>query len=720
MSKKRLLLVDGNALLYRAYHAFPKELTTSTGETIGAVYGFTRILLSTLKTLKPTSVAVCFDLKGPTFRHKQFEAYKGTRQKMPDDLASQIARTHEIVEKLEFPIYTAEGFEADDVIGTIAGQATKHDKETEVVILTGDQDILQLVTDRILVYMPVTSSKTPVMYTPEKVQERYGFAPNQIVEYKALRGDTSDNIPGVPGIGEVTATKLVQTYGDIEKLYLTIENETPDDIKPGILSKLKEHKESAFLSRELATIVTIAPVTFDADCCALELKAPESLIALFKQLGFKSLLNDLPVSHRILSHATDVFSATEPEEAQPARPQSKSDEINQEVAPVLRKMEKRGVTLDCDYLKQLEKEFTTEIEKIKAHMFDLAGEEFNPDSPQQIAHTFYETLKIPTTFVRKGKTGYTTDAATMQKLATEYPIATLLLQYRELTKLLNTYVKPLQLVVDEHGRVHTSYAPDTSSGRLSSRDPNLQNIPIRSEQGKRLRKAFVAEKGKVLLAADYSQLELRVAAHLSGDHIMKEAFQAGRDFHTETAERMGVDRRMAKIINFSILYGKGAFGFAVDMNITVPEAKKYIEQYFATFPELRKYLDKVLEDTRKNGYAETMFGHRRSFPDITSSNFQRRSAAEREALNMPIQGTGADILKMAMIELENNLEKTGAQMILTVHDELVLEVPEDEVPEVSVILHDTMKNVVTLDVPLEVTVKLGCNWAEMEPISLPS
>lgn len=715
MNKKTLLLIDGNALLYRAFYAFPKELSTPTGEIVGAVYGFSRILLSTLKTLDPDAIAVCFDLKGPTFRHIQYPEYKGTRQKMPDELAGQIKRTHEIVEHFEFPIYTAETFEADDVIGTLAKQAAESDPAQKVIILTGDQDILQLVNKQVSVYMPAMGfNKKAVLYTPELVQEKYGFLPDKIIEYKALRGDPSDNIPGVTGVGEVTAKKLIEQFGTIDEIYKNLDSA---ELKPALLTKLKTSKDQAFLSRELATIVCTAPVTYEDGHCKLELKDPQKLILLFQELGFKSLMRDLPVSHRILSEATDIFTAdptTNPEDL------SESEKTDQKLLPILREMETRGVKLDCAYLKTLEQEFSLELEIMKKELFDLAGEEFNPDSPSQVAHTFYETLGIPTTYVRKGKTGFTTDAATLTDLSKSFPIAGLLLRYRELTKLLNTYVKPLQLLVDENSRIHTSYAPDTTSGRISSRDPNLQNIPVRTEQGRRIRTAFVAEKEHILVAADYSQIELRIAAHLSGDKTMATAFKNGDDFHSETATRMGVDRRMAKIINFSILYGKGAYGFSQDMGISVPEAKQYIDQYFLAFPKLRLYLDSILESARKNGFTETLYGRKRYFPDITASNYQRRSAAEREALNMPIQGTAADVLKLAMVALEPILKEKAPQahMILTVHDELVLEVPENQKEAVAKILANTMKSIVTLDVPLEVTVKSGPNWSEMSELTL--
>lgn len=714
----RLLLVDGNALLYRAYFAFPKELTTPKGELIGAVYGFTRILLGSIKTLKPDALAVSFDLRGPTFRHKQYAAYKATRQKMPDELASQIKRTHELVEHLECPIYTLEGFEADDLIGTLATQAAELDPNNTVVILTGDQDILQLVNEQVSVYMPSSATKSVVLYTPEGVIEKYGFTPIQIIEYKALRGDPSDNIPGVPGIGEVTATKLIQEFGTITDLYKALEAGKAEHLKTGVKQKLIEHKASAFLSHDLATIRINAPISFDPGKTKLELLHPEKLVSLFQELGFKSLIHELPGSHKLVAEAADIFSAEAATPDLPVEPPSESAEIDQRLAPILREMESHGVKVDRSYLKKLEAEFDTELTAIKERLHEWAGEVFNPDSPQQVGHILYEVLHIPTTNVRKGKTGFTTDATTLQELASEYPIAQELLNYRELMKLQTTYIRPLPELLDEHDRVHTSYSPDTSTGRISSKNPNLQNIPIRSEQGLRIRKAFIAEPGKVLVGADYSQIELRIAAHLSNDLVMKEAFSKGTDFHAETAARMNVDRRTAKVINFSILYGKGAFGFARDLGITVAEAKSYIEQYFKAYPALRPYLDKVLTEAREKGYAETLLGRRRYFPDLTARNFQHRSAAEREAMNLPIQGTGADILKKAMCILDERLKKElpTTYLILTVHDELILEVPQTEQTQAATILHDVMTSTNPLSVPLEVTVKAGLTWADMQEL----
>jgi 5'-3' exonuclease len=721
MNQKTLLIVDGHALVYRAYHAFPKELTSPDGLPVGAAFGFCRILFSSIRTLKPTHLLVTFDTSAPTFRHTSYADYKATRSATPEELTAQLPVVHRIVDAMEAPVLSMDGYEADDLIGTVAHQVEKEHPDVRVIILSADQDLLQLVTDQTAVYSPGIAPKQPTLFTPAAVQEKYGFAPKQMIEYKALRGDPSDNLPGVPGIGEVTAKQLLGQFGTIDTLYTALEKGTPEGIKPGILQKLRDHQKEARLSRELATICVDAPLTFELDPCRLEMQHPENLVDIFQELNFKSLLSELPGSHKIAAVAADVFGSPTPEEAVQITtpPNSESAAFDAAVAPILRGMEERGVRVDTKYLAKLQVEFAEQTGALTEQLYEQAGQPFNTDSPQQVGHILYEVLKAPTTWVRKGKTGYTTDADTLNKLAAEFPIAKTLLTYRELTKLQNTYVKPLQEMVDEKSRVHTSYAPDTATGRISSRNPNLQNIPSRSEQGRRIRRAFTTDTGWELIAADYSQFELRIAAHLSQDPVLLEAFRSGNDFHSETAARVGVDRRTAKVINFSILYGKGAFSFANDLGISMDAAKQYIEQYFATFKGLRVYLDKVLQDSRERGYGETMYGRRRPFPDLLSSNYQRRAAAEREALNLPIQGSQADMLKKAMSDVDKAFRdaQSEANMILTVHDELVLECPKAEVASAAKLLVTTMEQAAQLDVPVIVEAKTGHNWDEMTPIA---
>jgi DNA polymerase I-like protein with 3'-5' exonuclease and polymerase domains len=695
----KVLLIDGNALLYRAYHAFPKELTTPSGLPSGAIYGFTRILLSTIKYLNPEEVAVSFDLAAPSFRKELFPEYKANRQKMPDDLQVQIETTHQLVELLEIPIYAVEGFEADDCLGSIARQVSEQNKQA--IIVSGDQDLLQLVDQNILVFSPGKTIAESVLYTPAKVIQKYGFTPKQMLDYKALRGDPSDNIPGVSGIGEIGAKELIQQFQSLENLYSNLDQVT----KPTLKAKLETGKAMAFLSYNLATIDQAAPVTYLAKECELKLEHPRKLTSFLQSLGFKSLLQELPASHKLVSQAAEIFAPAESDT-------SESLLIDSKLAPVLRQMEETGAKIDRPYLKQLEKEFTQDIQKIQAKIYLLAGENFNLDSPSQISHIFYENLAMPTKGIKKRKSFFSTDAQSLTKLSLEYPIAKLLLSYRELSKLNSTYVLPLQTLADTKSRVHTSYAPDTTTGRLSSKNPNLQNIPIRTEQGRRIRHAFVADLQKILISADYSQIELRVAAALSADSAMQKIFQAGGDFHQETAEKMQVDRRVAKIINFSILYGKGAFGFAEDMQISVSEAQKYIDNYFQTFPQLRVYLDQIIKDGENNGYLETLFGRRKYFPNLKASQYLLRNAAKREALNYPIQGTAADILKLAMLKVDQNLNGLG-KLILTVHDELIVETPLENQDQVKQILKQNMEQAVKLSVPLKVKIAVGQNWGEL-------
>jgi DNA polymerase I-like protein with 3'-5' exonuclease and polymerase domains len=709
----KLLLIDGNALFYRAYHAFPKELTTPDGHPSGAAFGFTRILLAAIKQHKPTHLIACFDTKGGTFRDDFYSAYKATRAAMPEELASQVPIIWNIVDTLEIPRVSVEKYEADDLIGTLAHQAETH-KDLEVVILSGDQDLVQLVTPQVSLFSPAMGFSKAVLYTPEKVVEKYTFTPLQMIDYKALRGDSSDNILGVPGIGEVTAKQLLAQFKTLSSLYEALKAGDPPGIASGVLKKLRSGEESAHLSYRLATIATDAPISLDLTPAQLRIEHPEKLVSLFEKLGFKSLINELPSSHKLATAVADVFGSPtdHPEES---NAKDASTTLDTQLAPILRKIEEHGVMVDLPYLKQLENEFAAEISDIKEALTKEAGQDFNPDSPAQVGTILYDVLKVPTLGISKGKTGYTTNADTLEKIKDDYPIAELLLKYREVTKLQSTYIKPLQELADGASRIHTSYAPDTATGRISSRNPNLQNIPVRSEQGKRIRQAFIAPENHLLLAADYSQIELRVAAHLSGDMVMIEAFKSGKDFHAETAERMGVDRRVAKIINFSILYGKGAYGFSQDLGISMAEAKQYIDQYFTTFKGLKKYIDTLLAQAKVDGFATTLMGRKRLLPDLSASNFQRRSAAEREAVNLPIQGTAAEILKKAMIDLSGKLR--DGKIILTVHDELVLEVPEKNLEDTAKLLKQTMESAITLTVPVEVQLKSGKDWANLESLN---
>jgi len=702
-----LLLVDGNALLYRAFHAYPPTLTLADGTPINAVYGFTRILLTTLKQLQPTHLIVCLDPAGGNFRSELDDKYKATRKPMPDEMAQQIPHLHEVIDALEVPKIIVPLYEADDCIGTLCRQYADM-KDLKISILSGDQDLVQLITDQVSLILPGIGARKEYVLTPETTKEKYGFEPVQMIEYKALAGDSSDNIPGVRGVGEKSAKALIEQFETVTKLYEALEAGT-DDLAAGLRAKLIAGKEDAIRSHDLATIRTDVSLEVPIESARLSLENPAQLVGVFTRFRFTSLLNELPKTQRTLALASAVFEAEETN----APERRDENPLHQKLAPILREMEKHGVLIDRPYLKKLEGEFKTELDTIIKKIHDLAGEEFTINSPKQVAHILYEKMGISTSGVRKGKTGYTTDAETLRDLATEHPIAQAILDFRERDKLLNTYILPLQELADENDRLHTTYAPDTTTARVSSKNPNLQNIPVRTDLGKRIRQAFIAPKGEVLVSADYSQIELRLAAHFSGDEELIKIFKEGRDIHTETAERMGVDRRTAKIINFSVLYGTSAFGFARAIGVSVAEAQEYITKYFESYPKLKPYLDGVVAKAKEDGYVETLLGNLHSYPNLLSPVYVLRSAAEREVMNFPIQGSGADVQKKAIVDLAAKLKKDPSlgTLILTVHDELVLEVPKESAEKAAQVLKEVMESAVELKVPLVVETEIAERWS---------
>lgn len=700
--RDKLLIVDGHALIHRAFHAIPSSLTTGEGVPTGAVYGFTRLLLAALKLSAPTFVVVTFDSRGPTFRHEKFDGYKAHRQRPDDDLLVQIPLVKEVVASLSIPKYEVPGFEADDLIGTVSRQAVA--EQVDVLILTGDMDMLQLVDDHTVVLAPRKGMSDPALYTPESVREKYGFGPEKVTFYKALKGDPSDNIPGVPGIGDITARKIVVATPSLDALYQELSGgQRPGGISDKIAEKILANEEVARLSLELATIDRDAPVSFDALTCRTHEYDRETAVDLFVKLGFRSLLRELP-GYTVTGGET-LFNPAELETARPVQP------LDQEVEPSLRAIEQKGVLINQDYLAKLDLEWRQEMQAGCARIHQLAGRDFNVDSSRQLAGILYDELKLPTDEVKKGKTGYTTDAHTLHKLKDLHPIIPAVLNYRELAKLVSTYTTPLPKLVGEDGRLHTTYTTDTSTGRLSSKNPNLQNIPIRSEKGQLIRKAFVAAPGKILVRADYSQIELRVVAHLARDPQMIASFRAGKDIHAATSEAMGVDRRVAKIINFSLLYGKGAYGLSEDIGCSREEAAAFIKQYFAAFPGVEKWIEETLRFLGRHGYVETLFGLKRHFPGTKGTKPNRYSRFGREAINLPVQGTAAEILKRAMIEIHHD-SRLHDTMILTVHDELVLEVPRAQVEQAGRRLKEIMEKTTTLVVPLLVEVGTGENWGD--------
>jgi DNA polymerase I len=934
MSMKKLVLIDGHALAYRVFFALPlQSFTTKQGEPTNATYGFTRTLLELILGGEPPQyLAVSFDV-GATFRDDMFAEYKGTREKMPDELRVQIDRIRQVVRAFNIPVLELEGYEADDVLGTIARQAKAH--AVPVHIITGDRDLLQLVDDNTRVELPAgRGERLPQIYDEPAVLDKLGVRPDQVVDYKALIGDTSDNIPGVPGIGPKTAVKLLADYGTLDGVYEHI-----DDIKGTLHNKLAEGKESAYLSYHLARIVTDAPIELDLEACLTQSYDPGPVVALFQELEFRSLsdrlagqvsedgrmvtpeevketrvvvvrsqkeLDDLvkklaaaeaisfdvettgldeqaaelvgiclaveppvgyyvPVGHLAGQAQNDsgqmalfageaklaegqlpldtVLDALRPAMTNPAIPKiahnAKYDyailrrydipvapldfdtmiaewltdpaskhlglkdlafhrlgvqmteistflgrgqpyqsfaevpiedaapygaadadmtlrlarvlgpeleemgltrllvEIEMPLIPVLADMEREGIAIDPSFFKQMSLEMDARLVELEKHIHDIAGEPFNINSTQQLSHVLFVKLKLPHDGIRKNKSGHYSTAADvleeLRRVEGDLGIVAAIIEYRELGKLKSTYVDALpQMINPRTGRIHTSFNQTGAiTGRLASSSPNLQNIPIRTEVGQQIRRGFVARPGWHFLAADYSQVELRVLAHISQDEALLEAFRQDQDIHRTTAAAVyGVpveevtynQRRFAKAVNFGLIYGMGPFRLARDSELTLAEAENYIDAYFKRFPGIRRYLDETRQRARQQGYVETLLGRRRYFPIFTvtagqssSSNRQLEMRAEREAVNHPIQGTAADIIKLAMIELHRLLtEQYQARLLLQVHDELVLEVPDEELDRVRPLVIDTMSQAFPLDVPLKVEASTGRNWLELK------
>ena len=580
--QKKLVLIDGNALFHRAFHAFARaDLRTPKGEPTTAVYGFAVMLLNIYTKLKPDYIAVAFDTGKPTFRHEEFVEYKATRPETHQDLISQIPRIQELVETFNIPVFAKDGFEADDIIGTLSAQAPT---TVDTYIATGDMDALQLVDDHTYVYGPGKSFADVIIYDRAMVLEKKGMTPEQVIDFKGLRGDASDNIPGVPGIGEITAKKLLAEYGTMEGVYENI-----DKITGRTHDLLVANKKQAIQSKRLATILRDMPITLDLKKSeAVEFDA-NKVRQLFGDLGFRSLVNKIPNGTLTVESAQPSFFEQVPPRKAVAGRKSYTEQLDDQLEPVLRKMESAGILLDVARLEKLNAEIVKKIAKAEKAIYKHAKQEFNINSPIQLADVLYNKLKLPTLEISKTKTGYSTGVAELEKLFDKHPIIKHILQYRESEKLRSTYLEPLPKLVDKDGRIHTHYRQDTATGRLSSKDPNLQNIPIRSESGAEIRKAFIAPAGFKLLSADYSQIELRVVASLAKDQSMITTFKRGEDIHARVAAEVNnvpIDkvtkdmRRDAKVINFGIIYGVSAWGLAARTEMNVIEATDYINRYF--------------------------------------------------------------------------------------------------------------------------------------------
>lgn len=769
MTLKTLLLIDAYAMIYRAYYAFIRApRMNSRGENTSAIFGFVVTFEDLLKRLKPSHIAVAFDPAGPTFRHEAFEAYKAQRQETPEDIRWAVPRIKQILQAMNIPVIEVPGYEADDVIGTLAHKAEA--EGFEVYMATPDKDYGQLVTEHIFMYRPRHTGGFEKL-GPVEVCDKYGLqSQSQVIDLLGLMGDSSDNIPGCKGVGEKTAVQLLQQFGSIDNLLANT-----DQLKGALQRKVQEQVDEIRFSRFLATIKTDIPMVFDAQSLVYRERDWEQLAPIYRELEFNSLLKQAPTFIADDSAVTksskkakpqeatlDLFApiATEEPTVQPLEDDNtearlvsyllnpevafnphqpvKWDEIKADTAlwnlyqevelplvEVLQDMEQTGVRIDVEMLKQAEIQLNNELQVLEEQIYTSAGLTFNINSPKQVGEVLFDQLRLDTK-AKKSKTGqYSTSEEVLLALKSKHEVVGLILAYRELKKLISTYIAALPTYINpETGKIHTTYNQTvTATGRLSSSNPNLQNLPIRSERGQLIRQAVIPDDGCLFLSADYSQIELRLMAHFSQDPHLVEAFRSGQDIHAATAAKIfnipiehvsKEQRRQAKTANFGIIYGISAFGLAQQLDCSRSEAKALIDGYFAAFPGVIDYIERQKELARQQGYAITLFGRRRYLPDILSHNATVRSFAERNAVNSPIQGTAADIIKMAMVTIHRRLKEEGlkAQMIMQVHDELNFNVPVDEVDRVREIVVGEMENVVHLTVPLIAECGVGSNWLE--------
>lgn len=877
---KKLVLIDGHSILNRAFYGVP-DLTNSEGIHTNAIYGFLNIMFKILDEEKPEHLVVAFDLSAPTFRHKMFEGYKGTRKPMPSELKQQVPLIKEVLQAMNIKIVELEGFEADDLLGTLGKRAEA--MGFCVSIVSGDRDILQIATDNIKIRIPKTKKGVTEIedYNANEVLETYGVTPLQFIDMKALMGDASDNIPGAPGIGEKTASAIIKKYGSIENAFENVEEITPTKAK----NSLKENYEQVKLSKELATINIFAPVDCDINDAVIGDMFTQKAYELFKKYNFKSmlkrfeqdiiskepdiyqyfrvledltlvdrefadanaskeiigvctlcdegriygvsisfgeknvsyipvqgliteeyvisklndlctngqklamlnikeqlhlleglkreqlidvglgayLLNPLKESYAYDELARDYLNMLLPSQAELLSKKTIAecafigdenlskmammwsytlnnawkviekqlentqmrdlfDEIEMPLLFVLYDMEKEGIMVDKDSLRAYGEKLGVKILALEKEIYELAGEEFNINSPKQLGVLLFEKLGLPAS--KKTKSGYSTAADVLEKLAVDYPIVDKILEYRQLTKLKSTYADGLAAYIREDNRIHGKFNQTiTATGRISSTEPNLQNIPVRMEIGRQIRKVFIPKPGCVFIDADYSQIELRILAHMSGDEALINAYNQAQDIHAITASQVfntpleqvtKEQRSNAKAVNFGIIYGISSFGLSQDLSISRKEAQEYINQYFATYPHIKDFIDGLVDGAKKNGYSVTLFNRRRPIPELKSSNFMQKQFGERIAMNSPIQGTAADIIKIAMIKVSNALKekKLKSKLILQVHDELLIETYEDEIDVVKKILIENMTGAASLKVKLEAEVSVGKDWLE--------
>ncbi len=788
--QKRIILLDSHAIIHRAYHAIP-DFASSKGEPTGALYGLVSMLLKMTADLKPQYVAAARDLPGGTYRHTVYEAYKATRMEADKALVAQLIRAPNVFESFGIPLYEASGFEADDVLATIVRQLTA-ENGVEIVIVTGDMDTLQLVQGkRVQVYTLKQGISETILYDEDRVRERYGFGPDMIPDYKGLRGDPSDNIKGIAGIGEKTATELITKFGTIEDIYEVVHKD-PDEfkkqgIKPRVLQLLIAGEKNARFSKELATVRYDAPVTYKLPKSEWRLSEhADAVLALCDELEFRSLKERVQKAAHVAEHAReqivekeeievaetvdsqeeaetsialwlldsdtasptleDILRYTGERDFQKAKDiifqklretgklQEVYEHIERPLIPIVKRMNVDGIAVDTNYLKRLSKEYSGELARIATRIYGHAGHEFNISSPKQLGVVLFDELKIIGSSKKTAGGARTTREEELVKLKDQHPIIEDILAFRELQKLLSTYVEKIPALVGKDGRLHARFLQaGASTGRMASESPNLQNIPIKSDYGKRIRNAFVAKKGFVLASLDYSQIELRIAAGLSGDKKLIDVFKNKGDIHTAVASQVfGVPpeivdyemRRRAKVINFGIIYGMGvnALRQTLGANVTREEASKFLADYFANFPDLARYLERTKASAARLGYTETLFGRRRYFPGFKSHLPNLRAQAERMAVNAPIQGTQSDIIKLAMVEIDRLIEERGwrdsARLVLQVHDELVYELEETRAETIALEIKRIMESSSAAEglggVPIVAEVSIGKNWAEMK------
>ena len=791
-TQQTLVLLDAHAILHRAYHALP-DFTSTTGEATGALYGTVTMLIKIMEEFSPEAIAACYDLPEATYRHDAYEKYKSTRQKTDESLVEQIDRSRDIFHAFGIPIYECAGFEADDVLGTIAHQM-KSQPDVRVVIASGDMDTMQCIDgERVQVYTLKKGIKDTVLYDEAAVVERFGFGSDLIPDYKGLRGDASDNIPGIAGIGEKTATTLITGWGSLESIYETVQTDEAallaGGIKPRIINLLRDGEEEAFFSKMLATIRTDVPISFSfPERSWYESVDTEAIDTLFSELSFRSL--GARVEQLLARWNGGVAETDEPEaKAEPAAPTEEVEqtaialwllesdttnptyedimsygrahglgsdfptiqaaifaavdahgltELFQTVELPLRQviahMESVGILLDQKQFTTLSEDMHRELEQVAKEVYGLAEAEFNLNSPKQLAEVLYDQLGLTPKNAKKTAGGQrTTRESELEKMRDDHPIIEHILRYRELQKLVSTYVDPLPKLVGEDGRLRPTFLQaGTTTGRMACKDPNLQNIPTRTEESKAIRRGFIAAPGTTLVSIDYSQIELRIAAILSQDANLIDIFTRGEDVHTGVAVRVfGVHadevtsemRRQAKVINFGILYGMGVNALRTNLGpeTTRAAAQEFLNAYFQTFTGLAEYLEAVKEETRRVGYTTTLFGRRRYFPAIGSSVPHLRAQAERMAINAPVQGTAADVMRIAMNQVYQYRQEAGAQntlqILLQVHDEMVFELADTElgthIPELVTRMESVLAGQETHGVPITVDVATGANWADL-------